>query len=64
MKSNVIEISVQVLRETDKAVLVTPDIPEHGKWLPKSQVELHPSAVEGIVTLVLPEWLATKEGLV
>ncbi len=64
MKSNVIDISVQVLHETSAAVLVTDSIPEKGVWLPKSQIEIEMSEVEGIHTVTLPEWLALDKGLI
>jgi hypothetical protein len=64
MKSDLIEISVQKLHETEKAVLVTDSIPEKGVWIAKSQCELEPSATPGIETLTLPEWLALEKGLI
>lgn len=63
-KSNVVDLDVQVLRETEKGILVTLDIPDNGVWLPKSQVEIHPAVIEGIIPITLPEWLAKREGLI
>ena len=64
MKSDLIDLDVQVLRETEKAVLVTLDVPENGVWLPKAQIELNETVVRGIMTLTLPEWLAIERGLI
>lgn len=64
MKSNVIDIDVQVLRETDKAAMVTLDVPDNGVWLPKSQIELSETGIAGIMTVTLPEWLALEKGLI
>lgn len=64
MKSDLIDISVQKLHETDKAVLVTDSIPEKGVWIAKNQCEIAPSEIPGIETLTLPEWLALEKGLI
>lgn len=59
-----IEIACEVLRETDKAFHVSDGVRE--AWLPKSQVEHHPSenprSRSSIV--VMPEWLAKDKGLI
>ena len=47
MRSNVIDITVQKLHETDRAVLVTDSIPEKGVWLSKSLIEIEASATGG-----------------
>ena len=64
MKSNLVDIDVQVLHETEKAALVTVDIPDNGVWLPKSQIELSETGIGGIMTMTLPEWLALDKGLI
>ena len=64
MKSDVIDISVQKLHETAAAVLVTDSTPENGVWLPKSQIEIEMSEIDGICTVTLPEWLALDKGLI
>lgn len=64
MRSNLIDLDVQVLRETDKAAMVTLDVPDNGVWLPKSQIELNETGIAGIVTVTLPEWLALDKGLI
>lgn len=64
MKSNLTEIDVEVTARTAKAVLVHTGNKEEAVWLPLSQVELHPTGIGGIETVVLPEWLALEKGLV
>jgi hypothetical protein len=64
MKSNLVDIDVQVLHETEKAALVTVDVPDNGVWLPKSQIELSETGIGGIMTMTLPEWLALDKGLI
>lgn len=64
MRSDLIDVDVQVLHETAQAVLVTDGSPEEGVWFPKSQVELSETGVGDIVTLTCPEWLARDKGLI
>lgn len=64
MRSNVIDITVQKLHETDKAVLVTDSILEKGVWLSKSLIEIEASATGGLYEVTLPEWLAQEKGLI
>lgn len=64
MKSDIIDIDVQVLHETEKAVLVTDSVPENGVWLPRSKIEIEPTGFGGIYTVTLPEWLALDKGLI
>jgi N-acetylglucosamine-6-phosphate deacetylase len=56
MKSNLIDIAVELKHETDKAYLVTDGSKD--AWLPKSQCEY----ADGIVTM--EEWLAKDKGLI
>lgn len=64
MKSDIIDITVQKLHETDAAVLVTDTTPEKGVWLPKSKIEIEPSETKGLHVVTLPEWLALNKGLI
>lgn len=64
MKSNVIDITVELLMETPRAILVTDSVPDKGVWLPKSQVEFEPSDIGGLHIVTLPEWLALERGLI
>lgn len=60
----IIDLEVHRLHATDKAVLVTQDLPENGVWLPKSQIELTKSGNGELWDLQIPEWLAIEKGLV
>lgn len=64
MKSDIIEITVHLLHETDRAVLVTDSTPENGVWLPLSQIEIMPADTGRLHVVTLPEWLAMERGLV
>ena len=65
MKSNLIDIDVEVVHRTEKAVLVHTGIKEQAVWLPLSQVEIEPNgAFDGIETLTLPDRLALEKGLI
>ncbi|MFH5773548.1 hypothetical protein ACHFJ0_04795 [Paracoccus sp. NGMCC 1.201697] len=64
MKSDIIDIDVQLLHETEKAVLVTLDVPDNGVWLPRSKIEIEETGIAGIHTVSLPEWLALDKGLI
>ena len=64
MVSDLIDITVQKMHETDAAVLVTDTTAEKSVWLPKAQIEIEASEVPGLHTVTLPEWLAIEKGLV
>ena len=64
MKSDLVDLDVQVLRRTEKAALVTLDLPENAVWLPLSQIEIAETAFAGIERVTLPEWLALDKGLI
>lgn len=68
MKSDLIDIVVQMHAETEKAVLVSDDgDKDKAVWIPKSQCEVEPKAVvkgERFHTITLPEWLAKDKGLI
>jgi hypothetical protein len=64
MKSNIIDIDVEVTHRTEKAVLVHIGSKEDAVWLPFSQIEIEPTGIPGIETVTLPEWLATEKGLI
>ena len=58
------EVTLQLIRTTERAVCVTDGIQEI--WLPLSQIEMAPAAVgasQDYVTISLPEWLAAEKGL-
>ena len=64
MKSNIIDIDVEVTARTEKAVLVHTGVKDNAVWLPLSQVEISPTGFGGIETVTLPEWLALDKGLI
>lgn len=64
-KTKLVDLNVQKLRETDRAVLVTTGEPDEAVRLPLASVEIVPhDAVAGLHTVTLPEWLAIDRGLV
>ena len=64
MKSNIIDIDVEVVHRTEKAVLVHTGDKNQAVWLPFSQIEIEPSGIGGIETVTLPEALALDKGLI
>ena len=64
-KSDLIDVSAQLHRETDKAVLISDDGErDNAIWLPKSQIEFTLPDRKGVTTITLPEWLAKDKGLI
>lgn len=63
MRSDLIDVSVTLVHETDRAVLI-----DHGGdgnvWLPKSACEIEKDANGKTWTLTLPERLAIEKGLI
>lgn len=64
MKSNIVDIDGAIEARTEKAVLFHTGDKSEAVWLPKSQIEIHDTAFGGIVTVSMPEWLATDKGLI
>lgn len=64
MKSDVIDIEVQLHARTDRAILASDDGDKSkAVWLPLSQVEVEMKP-GGTATVTLPEWLALDKGLI
>lgn len=63
MDKDYIDFDVEVLHETDQAVWVSDGINE--VWIPKSQIsdELE-YLTNGLVRILIPEWLAKEKGLI
>ena len=59
-KSDLIDLELDILAETDKAVKVFDG--KTDAWLPKSQVEIERKGKYGAI-VTLPAWLATDKGL-
>lgn len=66
MRSDLIDISIIVIRETDRAWGIEDENkPGAVIWLPKSQCEI--SSIKkpsGVAELTCPEWLAKEKGLI
>jgi hypothetical protein len=61
MSQETTEITVEILRESERAIQVTDgDVTE---WLPKSQLEYEGEAGQTVV-VTMPEWLAKDKGLI
>lgn len=58
----IVDITVQLLHQTDEAILVTDD-GKNNVWLPKSLVEYELKKDE-LYDVQLPEWLAKEKGLI
>ena len=64
MKSDLVDVTVQVHAWTDRAIRVSDDGDDaHAVWLPLSQIEVL-KRPKGIAIVTMPEWLALKEGLI
>ena len=57
-------LHVEVLRETEKARLVTTDMPDNAFWVPKSVSSVSATGIAGITKIRMQRWFAEKEGLV
>ena len=58
-----VELSGEVLKETDKAILVHFSVVEETHWIPLSQVsEIHNDSETP--TVVIASWIAAKRGLI
>jgi hypothetical protein len=64
MKSDLVDVTMQVHARTAKAIRVSDDGDDkRAVWLPLSQCEVEEKSA-GIVIVTLPEWLAIDKGLV
>lgn len=64
MRSNIVDVEVSVIAETERAIKVRPNFRKgEAVWLPKSAVEID-RVVGGEATISLPEALAIEKGLV
>lgn len=66
MKSDVIDLYLILVHQTEKAILVNETEDNSGKsiWLPKSKVEFDDVTPGTATTVTLPEWLALDKGLI
>jgi hypothetical protein len=64
-KSELVDLVLEVHRETDKAYLVSDDgNVDNAVWLPKSQVETIPGPRTKTFEFTMPVWLAKEKHLV
>lgn len=64
MKSDLIDIDMQIHHRTDRAVLASANGDrEAAVWLPIAHIEVAPKE-RGISTITVPAWLAYEKGLV
>jgi hypothetical protein len=61
LKSDLTDVTVQLVHETEAAILVSDG--DNQVWLPKSQCEYRTTS-PGIIEVTLTERLATEKGLV
>ena len=65
MRSDLTELSLFRIRETERAVLVSDDgSGDSGVWLPKAAIEIEETAKQDVILVTLPERLAIEKGLV
>lgn len=56
MKSDLVDLTVELVHETGAAVLVRLDEDAEKIWLPKSQIEIHrDDPIPGVATITMPE---------
>lgn len=64
MKSDLIDVTVQLHFMTDRAIRVSDDgDSEKAVWIPLSQCEVL-KRPNGIAIVTLPEWMALEKGLI
>ena len=60
---NYVELELELEHESEKALLVSNGITT--EWVPKSQLEDDPEHLKnGLVRIIVPEWLAVQKGFV
>lgn len=64
MEPTIIDLDGAIEARTEKAVLFHTGDKSEAVWLPKSQIEICETAIRGIFTVSMPEWLATNKGLI
>ena len=63
MKSDLVDLTLQIHARTNRAILVSDDGDrERAVWVPLAPVEVAPQGRHHVVTM--PEWLAIDRGLV
>ena len=64
-RSNIIDVTVEIVRETAQAVLVHDGGENRAVWLALSQIEVSRNDPKsGLATIGMPTWLAQEKGLI
>lgn len=64
MRSDLVDVVVILVHQTEKAILVKDAEDSDPVWLPKSRIEVEPTKKANYVTVTMPEELAYEKGLV
>lgn len=65
MRVDLIDLTLCLHVETEKAVLVSDDgVRSTAVWIPKSQCEIEPANAKGFINITLSERLAKEKGLI
>lgn len=64
MSDEITQIDVEIIAHTERAILVHTGDSQAAVWLPLALIEVSATSTPSIKTLVQPEWLAIKAGLV
>ena len=65
MESHLVDLTLEIKHETDRAILVHDGDPDKAVWLPKSAIEIERDRKNPRFAVVtMPETLAIKKGLV
>lgn len=65
MKSDLVDLTLIRVHETDKAVLVSEtEDSDKEVWLPKSQIEIEKTKKYNVIVVTMPEHLAHSKGLI
>lgn len=63
MRSDIIDVEVEYIRETEKAWCVCSEVSDD-VWVPKSQAELTRRSGSSLATLTLQQRVAKEKGLI
>lgn len=65
MKSEVLDIMVEITAENSNEILVHEGIKELAIWLPKQHIQIHRNyPIPGVNSITIPEWLAIEKGFI
>lgn len=61
-RSDVIDLTLILVRETERAILVRETETSQPVWLPRAEIEVAPNGL--LIEVTLPAWLAQDRGLI